>query len=263
MLPHFGPSNIPFPAASNPRAMKAWFALLAASLLLALTAHANPGAFREPRRVIGNRQFDLTLLFNWWEKTETAPPPSENTTNPPAPRPLPGWYKVTATEIRDGGSVWIIKGIISSSPTNSRPYTFCLAHPPINERAAFLAAVNQLSVATQDHANAARSAWSSTEATREYAAKGTQIDYFRRHSEILYWDLAHASAANNRAYYRARAAAEDAKADATEAIKRTQSAEAVLANFKNTTFYEFDHFVYATGQLYNGLPLFDTGLIGH
>ena len=243
--------------------MKAWFALLTASLLLSLTAQANPGAFREPRRVIGNRQFDLTLLFNWWEKTATTPPQSENATNPPAPRPLPGWYKVTANEIRDGGSVWIIKGIISTSPTNSQPYAFCLAHPPINERAAFLAAVNQLAVASQDHANAARSAWSSTEATRDYAARANQIDYFRQHSEILYWDLANASASNDRAYHRARADAEDAKAGAGDAIARKQSAEAVLANFKNTTAYEFDHFIYATGQLYNGLPLFDTGLIGH
>jgi hypothetical protein len=242
--------------------MKTLLRLLAASLLFSLASHAQPGAFREPRRVIGNRQFDLTLLFNWWENPSLLPAPNENATNKFI-RPLPGWFKVTAAEIRDGGSVWIIKGTLNSSRTNSAPCNFCLFHPPINERAAFLAALNQRADASAHHQRAAFRARADSESASQYAAQSSQLNYLRRNSEILYWDLADASAANDRAYHRARSSAELARADAADALERERSAAALLANFKNQTTYEFDHFVCATGQTYNGLPVFDTGLIGH
>lgn len=213
-------------------------------LVLALGVAALDAAepFVGPRRVINGQTVDLAPLFRWWEA-------------PGGGRPLTAWMRLNGHVVNASMWTWTVEATITKAPpvsnTNPTPaiVKVILKNPPKQQMDNFnyLVARRGELENRQQQLNA-----EVMEASNQVTAA------MNSYKQSMGWKMDAAFAADR--FY----AAEQDQTQVKDELKRVenelQSVHTKLAAFPDQERYEFDIFALSTGQLQQGMPVFDMGV---
>jgi len=209
----------------------------ALSLATAIALHANPA--RDARRIVNGRTVDLTPLIKWW-------------TNHSGARPLTGWVHVRGPIVGTNAGCWVVQAQVEHTrrseshgeTASSASDKLLLKNPPIQEAAEFQQLSAQLKALEE-----ARGQVHSQEQQAKSAADG-----IAKEQNV------------NRRYRSAQRRQEqltenEAKAELKSLDQQIQDVKQKLAVYPTSDHYEVDCFALDIGQTYNGLQLYDHGLV--
>lgn len=220
--------------------------------MIAASAVADP--CRQPLRIFDGARVDLSPLFQWWEK------PSEwQKTNA---RPLSAWVRVSGTLERNAGLGWVVQATVETAPGKSRQETILLKRPPFTEAALFAEATAQRK-ALEANAEAQRIAVSENRrmATAQRAS-ASRLNQLANDAPSLAREVMPSANARYSVAARYGAAARTAQARSENLTAAAQAqTDRLPEHLKSAARYEVDLFALSTGQKFNGLPVYDPGMM--
>jgi hypothetical protein len=214
----------------------------------------------EPNRVVGVRAVSLQPLFDWW--TQAAALSASNHALPkeeqvPLPdRPLKHWVRLTALAVTNTGFAHLATVQIQHVPNGLQTnQTVVLRHGPFVEK-------KKVDDAAQETAELVKSQKYQLEQAEYYDSRAEAL----RARAYLYHEMyaaggsyVHSRLADD--YY---AAAARARRQANLARERASNMEARLLQLDKITHgqttFVIDNFAMATGETYQGLPVYSLGL---
>jgi hypothetical protein len=177
------------------------------------------------------------------------------------PRPLTGWVRVTGKKTYDGGWFWVVDGVAGGVPTK-----FMLRHPPEEERQLnFL-----VSEAKKAQAESQRAGKIEERAGALAETKGNEANAYQSAAIAVPSDpLNFGPLGNQRAAEAARYSNLSRRAGQSSLQAATYRASLqsqmykipheLLGNDILDIKYRLDLFALRTGEVYQGLPVFDLG----
>jgi hypothetical protein len=234
------------------------FSVLTLSFWLVVTAMAQE--MTEPNRVVGVRAVSLQPLFDWWTQaasliaSNSALPKEEQTPIPD--RPLKHWVRLTTLAVTNTGFAHLATVQIQHVPDGLQTnQTVVLRHGPFVEK-------KKVDDAAQETAELVKS--------QKYQMD--QAEYYESRAEALKTRayLYHEMYAAGGSYVHSRladdyyAAAARATHQANLARDRANNMELRLLQLDKITLgrptFVIDNFAMATGEMYQGLPVYSLGL---
>jgi hypothetical protein len=239
--------------------MKAIVTIVFAALLCGGTS-ASAQTFSDPARVINNQRVDLQPLINWWTNVVSVEKQNRRLKKdqrlPVPERPLTSWVRVTTDRITNSGLVWIAEVQIQETPEGkTEKQTVVIKHAPLAGKQQFDSAV----VGQREAADAQ----SHAEAVKEYQSdRASQAASYRNSYNEMH-TVAPSFGFHDQATQYGKVA-DDAKRQAKSAEQRAESARCEQARLgaitQGRTKFHLDTFALKTGELYNGIPVYDLGL---
>ena len=176
------------------------------------------------------------------------------------PRPLPDWFRISATEtnIVVTGSMWRVNATIQPAPMMFKRQTIYLRNPPAREIHDFKLAQYQYAslMALQNYDTAAE----------QLMLSNIQVETAAVLPPGTYTNPAGIAAANPAQVLRLQQDSAMVTSNVNFLHARTQSrdagvaaARAYLAAFPNGDIYWLDHFAMRTGRQVNGIEVYDMG----
>lgn len=225
-----------------------------------------PAAEFGPRyREFGHKRADLKPLMAWWNTCEAivisnrALPPKKQFAFPP--RPMPAWIHIKGEVIESGPYRWKVRAAIAATPGDYDFQTIIVRSPPEALRQEFVAARAAAKAARERSSGL----YSASQANRESAAENSaRANTFSMiNAAVGGRDKDFERAAMD---YGSRASAQRHAADSqsSEAARQKEIAFAMEKRALQISPHDefvLDLFALRTGELLNGLPVFEIGHI--
>ncbi len=222
-----------------------WSAGCLAALTLLLSPIVQASPLKSPKRLVGDRQVDLTPLFQWWARHD-------------GPRPLNAWVHLTGAPIATNSLGWVIRASVENTDYDSSrdkpakevaPGRVVLEHPPAEDRAAFDRLKAELEKLGGERTNLVAQV---AAAKAQGQAVANQQNAYRRNGL-----RSRALAAESREL-------KSEQSQANAALKsldtRIQETRKKLAAYPNSEHYVVDCFGLKTRREYSGMPVYDHGV---
>lgn len=206
-------------------------------VLTAIVLHANPA--RDARRMVNGRTVDLTPLIKWW-------------TNHSGARPLTAWVHVRGPIVGTNAGCWVVQAQVEHThrpesggeTAPSASDKLLLKNPPIQEMMEF----QQLSAQLKSLEEARGQVHSQEQQAKSAAdAVAKEQNVSRRYRS-----------AQRR---QAQLTENEAKAELKPLDQQIQEVKRKMAIYPSSDHYEVDCFALDIGQTYNGVQLYDHGLV--
>jgi hypothetical protein len=214
----------------------------------------------EPNRVVGVRAVSLQPLFDWWIHaasliTSNSTLPKEEQT-PIPDRPLKHWVRLTTLAVTNTGFAQLATVQIQHVPDGLQTnQTVVLRHGPFVEK-------KKVDDAAQETADLVKSQKYQLEQAEYYESRAKALKaraYLYHEMYAAGGSYVHSRLADD--YY---AAAARATRQANLARDRASNMEARLLQLdkitQGQTTFVIDNFAMATGEMYQGLPVYSLGL---
>jgi hypothetical protein len=213
-------------------------------LVVALAVDANPA--RESKRLVNGHTADITPLIKWW-------------TNHSGTRPLTAWVHVRGPIVGTNAGCWVIAAQVepahhdenSGEGSSDHSGKVLLKNPPMQEMLEFEQLSTQLKTLEQSHGQLhaqEERARSQADALHKQQTANRRLGY--RSSRVL-----------NAEHRQATLTETEAKAELKPLDQQIQELKKKLAIYPSTDHYEVDCFALDLDQKYNGLYLYDHGVV--
>jgi hypothetical protein len=234
--------------------------LSALTLSIWLVGTAVAQEMTEPNRVVGIRAVSLQPLFDWW--TQVASLSASNASLPPEERlpipdrPLKHWVRLTTLAVTNTGFAHLATVQIQHVPDGLQTnQTVVLRHGPFVEK-------KKVDDAAQETADLVKSQKYQLEQAEYYESRAEALKaraYLYHEMYAAGGSYVHSRLADD--YY---AAAARARRQANLARDRASNIESRLLHLdkitQGQTTFVIDNFAMATGEIYQGLPVYSLGL---
>lgn len=221
--------------------------------------------FRNPQRIIGDARVSISPLLKWWSVYESAlrRSGSGSQTNREAllkARPLSSWDHIEGSWVEDFGGTWIVDATIELIPGKTVHKRILLFHPPEDEKKLFDDLTAKLKWLQGVESQSIAASSSNDQLVRENNSRVSTLDMIGNSSGFMRAQVGPQLQAYDHASSIAIARSQIFMARARSASDEIPKIQLGLASMPTGKEYRIDFFALRTGQIYNGLPVYELGL---
>lgn len=227
---------------------------------------------RSPNRMINGMRVNLAPLQIWWTNVIRLQVIAERTYRKNDPdvvhlkellqqRPMSAWVRVRGTKTLDRGTGWVVTGVVEDIPGSSKKTQFFLKHPPVTDEKMVLALVREQADLGKQRSRAYHVSQSAHYAASAASSERHLVDTVRSGSYAASRNLAGESEQLSGQVRAALSRGENANQVIERCERRLREIDAELAKHPPARpNYEIDYFALRTGELFQGMPVFEMGM---